>query len=219
MCEPVRSPTSLHAPPLPVDEGNLGAAVTYRIQLICSSRAEAHYLRALIPDELTFSSQLLPDVTVPLVVDELVLEKSWDVDFRHNRADLGIISMNTGSTTGFMAQSGVMRDNVAAVLFLSDTGTPPPNWNMRHRRDRIVSRPVSEHVLRAAIEETVVEANRILPDQIAEHHLLAFITSLIERGNRLVQPVLSPNRAAGFPTHSLKPASVAWLIQSPSANT
>jgi hypothetical protein len=173
-------------------------SVSYRIQLICSQREEAAALRAMLPPSFSFPSQLLPDNDITLSIEELVLDKSWDVDFRHSRADLGIILMDTGSTTGFMAQSGVMRDNVASILFLTSDGNPPPNWQMRHRRDAILARPVSEHSLRAVIERIVIEANRILPDQIAEHHLLAFMTHLIERGNRIIQPTLQPNRPSGF---------------------
>ena len=172
--------------------------VSYRIQLICSQREEAAGLRAMLPDSFSFPSQLLPDTKIDLSIEELVLDKSWDVDFRHSRADLGIILMDTGSTTGFMAQSGVMRDNVASILFVTSSGTPPPNWQMRHRRDAILARPTSEHSLRAVVERIVIEANRILPDQIAEHHMLAFITHLIERGHRLIEPTLQPNRPAGF---------------------
>ena len=173
-------------------------AMLFRVQLICQTDDDAAAIRGMLPNELHFEAPLLATTSVELEYDELILAGSWAVDFTTNRFDLGIFAMSAGSTPQFMARSGVMRDNVGGIVFISEDGRPPPTWTMRHRRDSIVPRPISEHVLRAALERAVIESHRIYADAVDENDTLNFITHLVEKNQRVIEPVLAVEQPNGF---------------------
>jgi GGDEF domain-containing protein len=144
------------------------------------------------------------EAVLELHTEELVLHRSWEVDFGQGRWQLCIFFLSSRDAHLFIGNNKLLQDRSKGILFITeDQRRLPNNWSLRPGQDLIFSRPFTDNMLSAAIERLLFHLYERPVTDITDAEVLRFTRHLLDSDTPQTAlepvPLTDSHRGFGYP--------------------
>lgn len=169
--------------------------------LIIGDEAECNEIATAIPRSLTGLKQRGQELILDIATEELVLHRSWEVDFATGSWDLCIFFLSSRDAHLFIANNMLLHDRTRAILVIAERQRQlPGNWRLRSHSDGVLHRPFTDNMLCARIEEILCQLHSRGRGDCQDEELVHFARRLCTEDSlgRLIEPMNQPQRHLGI---------------------
>ncbi|MFW5845742.1 MAG: diguanylate cyclase domain-containing protein [Planctomycetota bacterium] len=175
--------------------------------LVIGDPEECTEIATAIPRSLSKLRLGGEDVVLEIQTEELVLHRSWEVDFGQGRWDLCVFFLSSRDAHLFIGNNKLLQDRTRGIMFITeDQRRLPGNWSLRHHRDLLYSRPFTDNMLSARLEQVLFRLYQREVADITDQEILRFTRHLLDEdtpGSVLDPvPLAASPRGFGYPTVS-----------------
>jgi GGDEF domain-containing protein len=172
--------------------------------LIIGDERECNEVATAIPRTITGLKRAGEDLQLDIITEELVLHRSWEVDFGSGTWDLAVFYLSSRDANLFIANNALLQDRTRGLMIISERQRSlPPNWKLRNRIDSLLTRPFTDNMLCARLELLLCNLFLRQRQDIQELELVDFVRHLLETPelNKTLEPTYQedPHDAVTYP--------------------